>query len=86
MKKICVKDLDTNKVMPILSVLKNKKNICIPETGHIGVFGIDNNNDIEAFVEDFMSLYRETWDIDLIYKNNTFSEVVCRKAKKRLMH
>ena len=67
MKKISVKDLDVNKVLPILYVLKNKKNICIPETGYIGVFD-----------------YSEDFADDLILKDDTFCEVLCKKAKKRL--
>lgn len=79
MKKICVKDLDANKVLPVLSVLKNKKKICIPETGYIGIFDYT-----EDFANDFILLYRDAWDTDLILANDTFSEVLCKKAKKRL--
>ena len=81
MKKISVKDLDANKVLPILSVLKNKKNICIPETGYIGIFDYS-----EDFTNDFISLYKETWGTDIILKDDVFSEVLCKKAKKRLKY
>lgn len=81
MKKISVKDLDANKVLPILSVLKNKKNICIPETGYIGIFDYS-----EDFTNDFILLYKETWGTDIILKDDTFSEVLCEKAKKILKY
>lgn len=81
MKKLSVKDLDANKVLPILSVLKNKKNICIPETGYIGIFDYS-----EDFADDFISLYKETYGTDIILKDDSFSEVLCKKAKKRLKY
>lgn len=81
MKKISVKDLDANKVLSILSVLKNKKNICIPETGYIGIFDYS-----EDFVDDFILLYKETFGTDIILKDDTFSEVICKKIKKRLKY
>lgn len=79
MKKICVKNLDQNKVLPILSVLKSRNKICIPETGYIGIF-----NYTEDFSTDFINLYKETWDTHLILADDTFEEVLCKKAKKRL--
>ena len=81
MKKIYVKELEKNKLLPILFVLKNKKNICIPETGYIGIFDYS-----EDFADDFISLYKETWGTDIILKDDTFSEVLCKKAKKRLKY